>query len=147
VPLALRKTLEFPLPCELGLYCPNWSPKICAPTNRNWIPSQPSMFGTPTMYLAKSYMAFLERRLRNLSQETRYGIEQMIINKVTSGKYLNMTHPPSRLFALLQPLKPTHMKSGIMLNVLRFSGDEWQPQLGRVNCQGTRVDGLTPHIR
>jgi hypothetical protein len=51
------------------------------------------MFGTPTMYLAKSYMAFLERRLCNLSHETRYGIEQMIINKVTSGKYLNMPHP------------------------------------------------------
>jgi len=41
---------------------------------------------------AESYIAFLERLLRNRNEETKYGIEQMATRKIASEKYLSISH-------------------------------------------------------
>ena len=48
--------------------------------------------GIPVVYFAISYMPFFEERSCSRSQETRYGIEQMITRRVTSAKYVNIVH-------------------------------------------------------
>jgi hypothetical protein len=48
--------------------------------------------GIPVVYLANSYMAFLERLFCNRKRTSKYGIEQKINSRIKSAKYLNIVN-------------------------------------------------------
>lgn len=87
---------------------------------RQSITNQHSLFGNPMVYFAESYMTFFERLLRSLSQETRYGMEQMIPRRVISGRYLNISHLHLSYVHFCSHRKPALPACTIALNLLRF---------------------------